>query len=384
MNVWKLALPVLMCVACSTAPPATSCSSDVDCAAAKDAPVCDAANSVCVAGTPRATLIGTGDGTPSSVTFTSVYEPDRPRQPTGLAFNPMHPEELWIVDYTDDTVVTITSPGTAQAPVQTRHDPAAGHFMHKPTGIAFADDATWATCGDNDNSQNGSTGFMGPAAFSADPAIFATQNPTTRLGSHLDMLHASPFCMGIAHERDHAYWVFDGENSALVRYDFRDFHPPGEEDHSDGVIWFYATGQVKRAPGIPSQLVYNPDDAMLYAADTGNGRVVKLDTTSGIMGQDLPTLEPSVPVQIDNATLTELVPPGTLEAPSGIALKDGIIYVSDNATSRFSAFDLTGKLVRWLDTGLPPGSLVDLTVGPDGKLYFVDMTSGRAYRIDPA
>jgi DNA-binding beta-propeller fold protein YncE len=312
------------------------------------------------------------------VTFTSVYTADRPRQPSSLAFNPKRPGELWIVDYKDNSAITVAADGTSKR----RTDPAAGHFMAKPTGIAFADDDTWATCGNTDNSQNGSPGFMGPAAFSADPTIFATQNPSTDLGSHLDMLHASSFCMGVAHEKDHAYWVFDGNNSALVRYDFRQFHPPGEEDHSDGEISFYAIGQVKNTSEIPSHLVLNPADMNLYVADTGNGRLVKLDITTGTPGKKRRSSEPSIPVEMDGTDVVDVVPAGTLQQPSGVALDGDILYVTDNATSRFYAFDLSGALVRYLDTELPAGSLAGITVGPDKKLYFVDMVGGSAYRID--
>ncbi|AUX37695.1 MULTISPECIES: hypothetical protein [Sorangium] len=69
--------------------------------------------------------------------------------------------------------------------------------------------------------------------------------------------------------------------------------------------------------------------------------------------------------------------------PSGIEVHEGIVYATDHATSRFYAFDLTGRLVRTLDTGLPAGSLAGFTFGPDGKLYFVDLRSSRVYRIDP-
>ena len=332
---------------------------------------------------PRGTLIGSGDGAPGSVTLTVAFEPDRPRMPTGLAFNPTRPNELWMVDHMDDTVITATDVGSPQMTSQRRKDPAAGHFMHAPTGIAFADDDTWATCGEGDNSQNGNTGFVGPAAFSADPAIFAKQNSTTGLGSHLDMLHASPFCMGIAHERDHVYWVFDGENSALVRYDFHDFHAPGEEDHSDGEIRFYATGSVKRTMGVPSHLFYSPDDAYLYVADTGNQRIVKLDTKSGTVGDELPSLEPSVPVQMNGTAVVEVVPAGVLQAPSGMLIHGNVLYATDNATSTVYAFDLAGRMLRSLTTGLAANALGDLTVGPDGKMYLLDMASGRVYRIDP-
>ena len=74
----------------------------------------------------------------------------------------------------------------------------------------------------------------------------------------------------------------------------------------------------------------------------------------------------------------------TIGAPSGIELHDGILYVSDNATSQIHAFDLTGKLLNSLDTGFEPGSLAGMAFGPeDDKLYFVDMKTSRVHRIEP-
>jgi DNA-binding beta-propeller fold protein YncE len=327
-------------------------------------------------------LIGKGDGSASSVTLTSIYQTDRPRSPSGLDFNPLAPDDLWVVDYQDNTVITIHQPGSASQTVEVREDPAANHFMHKPVAISFGTDNSWGVCGENDNHQWGEHNFMGPAVFSADPAIFATQNETTMLGSHLDMLHASPFCMGITHEKDHVYWAFDGMNGAIVRYDFKQFHPPGEDDHSDGVIDFYVTGQVERAAGTPSNLAFDPADAQLYVADTGHGRVVKLDTRSGAPGGKLASLEPSIPTEIVGAKLGEFVPPGTLSAPSGLALHQGVLYVTDAATSRIHAYDRSGEQLRHLDTGLPANALAGITVGPDGKLYLVDRVGSQVLRVD--
>ena len=60
-----------------------------------------------------------------------------------------------------------------------------------------------------------------------------------------------------------------------------------------------------------------------------------------------------------------------------------LLYVSDNATSRISAFTLDGMPVNYLDTGLPAGSLGAMAFGPDGKLYLVDMVGSRVLRVDP-
>lgn len=72
-----------------------------------------------------------------------------------------------------------------------------------------------------------------------------------------------------------------------------------------------------------------------------------------------------------------------VERRSGIEVRGDLIYVSDNASGRISAFTKAGERVNWLDTDLPAGSLAGITFGPDDKLYFVDMLGDRVYRIDP-
>lgn len=361
-------------------PPPTKpeCAASADCIASAGKPLCDAATGACVV-LPSGNEIGVKDGTPASVTLVTIYEPDKPRIPTDLAFHPDRPNELWIVNRKDDSVITIQNPGAPDAKAQRRHDPDAAHFMHLPPAIAFGAGDTFGICGDGDNGDN----FMGPALFSADPAVFAKTTPGG-LGSHLDMLHSTSFCKGIAHVEANVFWVFDGLKKSLDKYDFHSDHGPGNEDHSDGEIYRYVTGQVLGATEIPSHVFYDAEDKQLYVADTGHKRILKLDTTSGTLGKSFPGQEAiKARKYMDGAALTELVAPGTLEAPSGIEVQDGLVFVSDNATSKFYAFDPQGKIVRFLDTGLPAGSLAGFTFGPDGKIYFVDMISGRAYRIDP-
>src|SRR5690606_2860220 len=117
--------------------------------------------------------------------------------------------------------------------------------------------------------------------WSSNLGIYGIQPPGLN-GSHLDMLHETPFCMGIAWERDNVYWVFNGNAGAIDRVDFHADHGPGNDDHSDGEYWRYVPGQVARVPNVPSHM--HLAGTWLYIADTGNGRVVRLDITSGVMG----------------------------------------------------------------------------------------------------
>ncbi len=82
--------------------------------------------------------------------------------------------------------------------------------------------------------------------------------------------------------------------------------------------------------------------------------------------------------------LTEVVSQASQQVytPSGLELFEGLVYVSDPASGRISAFTPEGELVNWLDTGLF-NALSGMAFGPDGKLYLVDMTGDRVLRIDP-
>jgi len=330
--------------------------------------------------------IGSGDGTAGSVTFTEVYKTTASAALTDLAFDPQT-GNLWVIGYGDNsTHVGSGLTGDAPNPVWKRAvDPAARHFMHKPPAFAMTPNGFWGICGDNDNSQNGPANlFMGPATFSMDPTIFAKRT-AGGLGSHLDMLHSTPVCRGIAHVKDATFWVFNGYDLSLDRYEFAAPHEPGGDDHSDGSIFRFAEGKVKPADdGTSSHVFYDAEDKFLYVADTGNKRVVRLDTSSGKKGGSLPRRnEPLIDeAYMDDAALEEIVAPGTLEKPSGLEVKGGLVYLTDAATSKFHVFDKTGKAVRSLETDLPAGSLSGFVFGPDGKIWFTDRVGGRVFRID--
>ena len=312
-------------------------------------------------------------------------------QPVDLAFHAERANELWVIGYGDDSIHVGTGVGT-EAPAWKRIvDPAAMHFMHKPPAIAMGTPDRFATCGDNDNSQNSTSSdgianlFMGPALFSTDLAVLGKRT-SGRLGSHEDMLHNTPLCRGIAHVDANVFWVFNAFDRSLDKYNFNKDHGPGNDDHSDGEIYRYATGRVKGAEdGTPSHVFFDADDGFLYVADTGNGRVGRLDTTKGRKGASLDRqMEPlKDDAVMTGTTVEDVVTAGTLTRPSGIEVFGGLVYVTDAATSTFHAFDKAGTAIRMLATALPPGSLAGFAFGPDKKIYFTDKRGGRVLRIDP-
>ena len=346
---------------------------------------------------------GTTLSVPSSIVLVPLYDPPAAWTATALSFDPLRTGELWVTlrrvpsnkacletarsgcAALEGEVALVQGATSAAPSMVIKKDGNAWHFMRRPTSIAFGENGNLATCGEarTDNYEDEATDYSGPVLWSSDPAIFGAVPKTGQNGTHIDMLHDSPFCMGIAHERDNVYWVFNGQLGALDRYDFHAPHVIGGEDHADGEFSRYVEGQLQRVPEVPSHLAFDSSRAELYVADTAGGRILRLATDSGTPGANVPTLDPlTVHRRVDGAVLVELVAPGLLSAPSGIALAADRVIVTDNATSRIWWFKLDGSPLGSVDTGLPAGSLSGIAVGPDGKLYLSDLLTGAAYRVE--
>jgi hypothetical protein len=284
-------------------------------------------------------------------------------RPLDLAFNPEVPGELWVVSQRDDSATIYNDPDSGSQVADHVVDPYALHFMEEVSSIAFGAPGTFATCQDSTNTYNDSAPpnyFMGPALWSSDRDIFGISNQAAieaigfDLGSHLDMLHESPECMGIAWDRKNRYWVFDGFHGSINMYDFAEDHGVGYDDHSDGIIERWVEGEVSREEGTMSHLELDKDSGLLYIADTGNNRIAVLDTNSGARGSNLPAKEPGTQhYSWDDATITTLVDGEALgmSKPSGLALIEGKLVVTDNATGRLHVFDLDGTELDWAETG---------------------------------
>lgn len=367
-------------------PQGPACTTDAECAASEATPLCDVTAKACTA-LPPGHEIGYRDGTAASVTFTEIYKTGAAVKPTDLAFS--ETDELWVVGYGDNSLHRGTGVLTGTPSFKRILDPAAGHFMLKPPALAIGAPGYFGTCGDNLNERGGGDGssqfFMGPALFVTDPAILGVRT-AGGLGSHVDMLHNTPLCRGIAHEKANIYWVFNGLDHSLDKYNFNTPHEPGGDDHADGEIYRYAMGKVKGVEdGTPSHVFFDAEDKFLYVADTGNARIVKLDTTKGTKGDSLERQNEPLEGEgvMDGTDVEVVVAAGTLTKPSGLEVHDGLLYVTDTATSTFHVFDKTGKEVRSLQTDLPAGSLAGMAFGSDKKLYFADKVAGKIVRIDP-
>lgn len=339
---------------------------------------------------PPWAILGKGDGTPASVGWSNVLSVGLNRA-TDLAFNPDFTNELWITSAGSDSLHVIHNPGEPNQTQKGYYDKSK-HFLEEVITISFGPNGTFGTCGDTRNTYDGlafdQMDFMGPALWPSIEQDFVTYGPDAQ-NMHLDMLHSSPECMGIAAAGGNTFFTFNGFHSVLGYYNFAGNHPDvptghGGEDHKDGKKRIFEDVHLTRVDGVPGHMIYDFDTDLLYVADTGAGRVLQVDTSTASWSGTLPSWEDDGTLMtLSGTTVVEVVKASDgLQNPSGVALHDGVLYVADHATGWIHAFTLDGVKRNSLNTGFGVQSLGGITVGPDGKLYIVDMAKDRVLRID--
>ncbi len=311
-------------------------------------------------------------------------------QPRDLDFHPtLTRNELWVVlkstESSGGKTVKISNAGQVGQTSLVQQDGNAYHFMSLPTAIAFSENGNFATSpGVFDANHDGETPFTGPTLWSSDPLIYA--QPSGGNGSHLDMLHESPYSMGIAYESDNVFWVNDGFNNTVVRYAFEGDHGPGNDDHSNGIIRRYSGLGLVEDPtqNVVSHLVYDKSTGWLYVADTGNDRIVRLNTTTGsntgVLSSNEPTAEHSNYTGFSSSTYVN----SGLTEPSGIDVIGNRMIVSDHTTGEIIIYDITGS--NGVELGrIPTGTagVMGVKIGPDGKIWYVNATTNQVIRLEP-
>jgi len=315
--------------------------------------------------------------------------------PRDLEFKP-YTDELWIVNKASNnggTNVIIYHAGTPSQVAEYRKDSHTSHFMLLPSAFSFSDIGEFATVGENQSSNGGTSTFMGPVLWSSDTNVFASVFQSNwlngyPLGSHLDMLHQSPMAMGIAHDTLESYWVFDGYNSNICKYDFVTNHGPGYEDHTNGVILRYTDIDIQREPDVPSHMVKDKSTGWLYIIDTGHKKLIRINTATGTV---VDTLQPpgTAPESLDGYYEIQGVVQEEIDTfltrPSGIALYKNRLIVGDYDSGEITVYDISGVFPVVLGViATSQTGMTGLEIGTDGKIWFVNYLLNTVNRIDPA
>ncbi len=135
-----------------------------------------------------------------------------------------------------------------------------------------------------------------------------------------------------------------------------------------------------------AHLVY--DDPLLYAVDTGNNRILAIDTSTGVIGSPLSLNDDGLGRDkfnyldtVDFWVAVDTAAAGMTE-PAGMELHDGVMYVTDHAQGFVYAFDLaTGALLDSLDLGVGAGALQGMGIQDDGTLWFTNEQTDEVFRL---
>jgi hypothetical protein len=258
--------------------------------------------------------------------------------------------------------------------------------MSLPSGIAFSNNGNFATSTSVLDANHQGNSFTGPTLWSSDPLIYA--KPSGGNGSHIDMLHESPHCMGICSEEENVFWVYDDYNKDIVRYDFVEDHGPGNSDHDDGeVLRYQGMGLSAINHTIVCHLVLDKNKKWLYFTDGSNQRVMRLDVTTGNLG-GTPSWGPQETLaeyqKITGFTFEEVVTTGLVQ-PAGIDMIDDRLVVTDHSNGDIIFYDLSS--IPAIEIGRiqtnEPG-IMGTVIGPNGRIWYANATLDKVVKIEPS
>ena len=315
---------------------------------------------------------------------------DQIDKPTDLDFHPdFGRKELWVINErlagNGGSVVIYDNAGESNQTDQQKVDGNAWHFMSLPSGIAFSENGNFANSPGVFSANHNSVPFTGPSLWSSDLSIFAQWAGPGTNGSHLDMLHESPYSRGVASEEHNVFWIYDGYNNDLARYDFVEDHGPGNSDHDDGIIHRYGDFPVYKNANskiVNHIVVY---DGWLYVTDAFNDRIFRLELNTGTKGNNLNGYENIAEyAEITGYNWENVVTTG-LQDPAGIDVVDNRMIVSDYTTGDVIIYDISSIPATEIDriaTGAT--GIMGIKIGPEGKIWYVDYDANTVNRIDGA
>ena len=321
------------------------------------------------------------------------------KEPLDLDFNRsvLHTNDLWVVtaERNGHAMTIVHNAGTPQQVIRQKKDSRASHFMWRTMSLAMGTNGALGTA------QNGEPGgppptpdklymFMGPSLWSSDTAVFASryQTDNNRLASHLDMLHQSPWGLGIVHDTANVFWVLDARYKSVSRYDFRDPHEVGGTDHRDGIIRRYIEASIVPVErGRPAHMALDKRTGLLYYIDPLLSAIHTLDTRSGAFSNNLVAPYESEENYTEfsaytDATVSTVITDGLTE-PVGMDIVGDRLIVGDRKDGRIHIYAIEGATVRELgNVATGAAALHGIAVGPDGRIWFVDKDRAVVGRLD--
>lgn len=309
--------------------------------------------------------------------------------PRDLDFRPGK-AELWVVNKGGTTtsigpgeMVVFTNATSNNPTSSVKKEGGSNHFFNSVASFSFSNNDDFAGIYELENSPGDTKWFMGPSLFRTTK--FGTNYSEGWSNNHLDMLHQSPLSMGIENEKDNIYWVFDGRNGNICKYNFHVPHSLGGADHSDGELARYSEVTVLRKPGIPSHLVRDKSSKWLYIVDTGNKRILRLDASSGTKGTSIKPFNENLNngyYQMKDVSWSVYINSNLVE-PSGIDYKNGRLIVSDHSNGDIIIYNTTGQNpveMGRIKTGA--SGIMGVKIGPDNKIYFVNYKENKVQRLE--
>jgi DNA-binding beta-propeller fold protein YncE len=308
--------------------------------------------------------------------------------------------ELWVINENSATfdlnfggsTVTYYDAGLENQWVDYRRDSYSSHFMNTASAIAFSNNGGFANTLDVKDANGNQNGyFSGCTLWDSDTSIYARVNQNgPELGSHWDMLHQSPYSVGIAAEEDNIYWLFDGYHNTIAKYNFQEPHPDhehGGENHSDGIVYRYDEIVLERVSGLSSHIVMNQTLGELYICDTGNQRILRMNTNSGSINYNLTPYGENIEgyYSMNGAEYETIIDSG-LVSPTGIDIYDNYLLVSDYSTGEIIVYDISQENniqeIKRLQTNMI-NEVMGIKVGPDGSIWYVCTNSNKLYQMLP-
>jgi len=339
-----------------------------------------------------------------------VNSSDHVQNPWDLEFNPLNPSELWSVNHDTDSfsVFQVGDDNTVVDSTRLR-DRNPYHYMDQVSGLAWGRNGKISTSQASLNTYDGkmeANNFQGPTLYDTHPSYLVTHNnENDGCGydrfyrnsdkekecylSHVDMLHESPMAMGIAYDPEeitpyqNVFWIYDGHDKQLVRFDFEQPHGPGSMDHALAQVRRYTDVVLTPKPGVPSHMHLDHASRHLYISDTGANRVLVVAVDSGKYLKDARVEYPIFSSQLPSFQYsiwgcTKFYEFAKVDTPSGIAVSTARVFVAEYNTGNILSFAKdSGNLIQTFSAPSLSNGLTSITLSPDLSTIWFTHTSNK-------